>query len=68
MNKIKQAAEGTQVVGVTWNELDQLNDATGEAFFSSPSADKRRLTAVQDKVVKFFEEENAGIFGIESLG
>jgi hypothetical protein len=29
--KLKQAGEGTQIVGVTWNELHKLKDETGEA-------------------------------------
>ena len=62
-NKIKQAGEGTQVVGVTWNELHKLNDETGRVAVYAPSADEKRLMAVQGKVVKFFEEEHAEVFG-----
>ncbi|MGP0068200.1 MAG: plasmid pRiA4b ORF-3 family protein [Isosphaeraceae bacterium] len=61
-NKIKQAGEGIQVVGVTWNELDKLNDETGEAMVYATGSDKRRLMAVQDRVTKFFEEEHAEVF------
>jgi len=61
-NKINQAGEGTQIVGVTWNQLDQLNDETGRAAVYAPSADKKRLMAVQGKLVKFFEEELAEVF------
>ena len=49
-NKIKQAGEGIQVVGVTWNELDKLNDETGEAMVYATGSDRRRLMAVQDRV------------------
>src|ERR1700681_4522780 len=65
-NKIKQAGDGTQIVPVTWNELDKLNDETGQAAMYAPSADKKRLMAVQGKVVKFFEEEHAEVFGLEA--
>jgi Plasmid pRiA4b ORF-3-like protein len=61
--KIEEPGEGTQVVGVTWNELHKLNDATGEAAVYAPSAHKQRLMAVQARVVKFFEEEHAEVFG-----
>lgn len=64
-NKIKQVGEGPQIVGVTWNELHKLNDETGQAAVYAPSADKKRLMAVQDKVIKFFEEEHAEVFGTE---
>ncbi|MGC8639849.1 MAG: plasmid pRiA4b ORF-3 family protein [Isosphaeraceae bacterium] len=60
--KIKQAGEGTQIVGVTWNELHTLNDQTGEAAVYAPSAEMRRLMAVQARVIKFFEEEHAEVF------
>ncbi len=61
-NKILQAGEGTQIVGVTWNELDKLNDETGAAAVYAPRVHKNRLLAVQSKVIKFFEAEHAGIF------
>jgi hypothetical protein len=61
--KIKQAGDGTQVVSVTWNELDQLNDKTGEAAVYARNADIKRLMAVQGRLVKFFEDEHADVFG-----
>jgi hypothetical protein len=64
--KIKKAGAGTQIVGVTRNELDKLNDATGEAVVYAPSADKTRLMAVQDKAVKLFEDELDAVFGVAS--
>ncbi|QEL17825.1 plasmid pRiA4b ORF-3 family protein [Limnoglobus roseus] len=56
--KMAQAGDGTQVVPVTWNELHTLNDETGQAAVSAPSADKKRLMAVMSRVIKFFEEED----------
>src|SRR5271165_7200978 len=61
-NKIKQLGEGTQVVGVTWNELHKLNDETGEAMVYATGSDKGRLMAMQDRVTKFFEGEHAEVF------
>ena len=61
--KIEQAGEGTQIVPVTWNELHKLNDETGQAAVYAPSAHKKRLMAVMARVVKFFEEEHAEVFG-----
>ena len=65
-NKIKQAAVGTQVVPVTWNELHKLNDQTGEAAGIARNVDKKRLIAVMDRVIKFFEEEHAEIFDFQA--
>jgi Plasmid pRiA4b ORF-3-like protein len=63
--KIEQAEEGTQIVPVTWNELHKLNDETGQAAVYARNADKKRLMAVMGRVVKFFEEEHAEVFGTE---
>jgi hypothetical protein len=60
--KVVRAGDGTQVVPVTWNELHTLNDETGQAAVSAPSADKKRLMAVMSRVIKFFEEEDIGGF------
>jgi Plasmid pRiA4b ORF-3-like protein len=60
--KLKQAGEGTQIVGVTWNELHVLSDQTGEAAVYAPSVHSKRLMAVQGRVIKFFEEEHAEVF------
>lgn len=65
-NKIKQAREGTQIVGVTWNQLDKIHDETARAAVYALSADRNRLMAVQGRVDKFFEEELAEVFGEES--
>ena len=64
--KIEQAGEGTQIVGVTWNELHKLNDEAGQAAMYAPSAHKKRLMAVMHRVVRFFEEEHAEVFGMVS--
>lgn len=63
-NKVKQAGEGTQIVPVTWNELHKLNDETGKAEYRARSPHKKRLMAVMDKVVKFFEQEHKEVFGV----
>jgi Plasmid pRiA4b ORF-3-like protein len=60
--KIKQAGAGTQIVGVTWNELHKLNDETREAAVYSPSVHKQRLMAIQARLIKFFEAEHAEVF------
>src|SRR5215210_1152626 len=60
--KVELAGEGTQIVPTTWNELHKLNDETGRTAMYAPSADKKRLLAVMDRVVKFFEEEHAEVF------
>ncbi len=65
-NKMEQAGEGVQVVGVTWKELNQLHDETGQAAVYAPSADRKRLMAVQRKLIKFFEEVQAEIFGTQA--
>jgi Plasmid pRiA4b ORF-3-like protein len=62
--KIGQAGDGAQIVPVTWNELHKLNDETGEAAVYARNADKERLIAVERKLVKFFEEEHAEVFGV----
>lgn len=54
--KVEQAGEGTQVVPVTWNELNKLNDETSQAAYYARSPHKNRLMAVMSRVFKFFEE------------
>lgn len=60
--KIEQAGDGTQVVPVTWNELNKVNDETGQAAYYARRPHKNRLMAVQGRVVKFFGEEHAEVF------
>lgn len=64
--KIEQAGEGTQIVPVTWNELHKLNDETGQVAYYARSPHKKRLMAVMSRVVKFFEEEHAGVSDLET--
>ena len=65
--KIKEAGEGTQTIGLTRKELDQLHDELGYASTYARSPHKRRLTAVQTKVVELFAKDRAGLFGEEVL-
>lgn len=65
-NKIEQAGEGTQIVGVTRKELDHLNDEIGQASVYAPSPHKKRLVAVLHKVTDLFAEDRAGLFGEET--
>ena len=62
-SKLKRAGEGTQIVGVTWNELDKLNDETGQAAVYAPIVHKKRLMAVQARALKFIEAEHDEVFG-----
>jgi Plasmid pRiA4b ORF-3-like protein len=64
--KIEQAVEGTQIVGVTWNELHKLNDEAGQAAVYARGSDLKRLMAVQVRLIKFFEAEHAEVFGFET--
>jgi len=64
--KLEGVGDGTQIVPVTWNELHKLNDETGQAAVYARNADKKRLLAVLDRLVKFFEEEHAEVFAPES--
>lgn len=64
--KIEQAGEGTQIVPVTWNELHKLNDETGQVAYYARSPHKKRLLAVMSRVVKFFEEEHAEVFALDT--
>lgn len=64
--KIEQTDEGTQVIPVTWDELHKLNDACGNVAAYESSANEKRLMAVMDRVVKFFQEEHAEVFDLEA--
>jgi hypothetical protein len=59
---LKEAGDGTQVVGFTLKELDYLNDELGQAALYAPGPDKRRLVAVLHKVTDLLSEEHAGVF------
>jgi hypothetical protein len=64
--KIEHAGEYTQIVPVTWNELNKLNDKTGQAAVYARSPHKKRLMSVMSRVVKFFEQEHAEVFAPEA--
>ena len=61
-NKIEQAGDGTQVVGVTWKELHKLVEKTGNAAMFESGVDKKRLMAVQGNVIKFIGDEDSEAF------
>jgi hypothetical protein len=65
-NKLENTEEGTQIVGVTRNELNELYEESGQAAHYALSPHKKRLLAVQQKAAKFFEEEKTGIFSLET--
>ena len=69
-NKIKerlqQAGEGTQIVGVTRKELDHLNDEIGQASLYAAHPHTKRLVAVLHKVAELFASDRAGLFGEET--
>jgi hypothetical protein len=69
-NKIKErlqeAGEGTQVVGVTRKEFDHLNYEIGTASVYAPSPHKKRLVAVLHKVAEVFASGRVGFIGEES--
>ncbi len=60
--RLKEAGEGTQVVGFTLKELDHLNDELGQAALYAPGSDKKRIVAVLHKVTDLLAEEHAGAF------
>jgi hypothetical protein len=60
--KLEGAGDGAQIVPVAWNEPHTLDDETGHAAVSARNADEKRLPAVLDRLVKFFEEEHAEVF------
>jgi len=64
--KLGNAGNGAQIVGVTRKELNELYEESGQAAHSALSPHKKRLIAVQQKAAKFFEEEKAGIFSMET--
>lgn len=61
--RLKEAGEGTQIVGVTRKELDHLNDELGQAAIYAPSPYKKRLVAVLHQVAELFAEDRVGLFG-----
>jgi len=69
-NKIKErmreAGEGTQIVGVTRKELDHLNDEIGQASVYAPHPHKKRLVAVLHKVGELSASDRVELFGEET--
>ena len=57
--RLKEAGEGTQVVGVTRKELDHLNDELGQAALFAPGPDKKRIVAVLHRVTDLLAEVQA---------
>lgn len=64
--KIEKAGEGTQIVPVTSSELHKLNDEIGQVSYYARSPHKKRLLAVMNRVVKFFEEEHSEVFDLSA--
>jgi hypothetical protein len=64
--RLKEAGEGTQILGVTLKELDHLNDEIGTAAVYAPSPHKKRLVAVLHKVSELFASDRIGLFGEET--
>lgn len=64
--RLQEAGEGTQVVGVTRKELDHLNDEIGTAAVYAPSPHKKRLVAVLHKVAELFASDRVGLLGEET--
>lgn len=64
--RLKEAGDGTQVVGVTRKELDHLNDEIGQAALYAPGPDKKRLVAVLSRVAELLAEDHAGLLGKET--
>ncbi|MEJ7594395.1 MAG: hypothetical protein WKF77_22910 [Planctomycetaceae bacterium] len=60
--KIKEADEGTQVIGVTKDELDHLNDEVGQVAMYAGSPHKKRLLDILRKVSELFADDHAGLF------
>ena len=63
--RLKDAGEGTQIVGVTRKELDHWNDEIRTAAVFAPSPHKKRLVAALHKVAELFASDRVGLFGEE---
>src|SRR5258708_5502441 len=59
--RLKEAGDGTQIVGFTLRELEHLNDELGQAAVYGTGRDKTRLVAVLHKVTDLLSEELAGV-------
>ena len=60
--KLKKAGEGTQSIEFSRDELNEIHDSTGEAATYARSKEKQRLMAVQAKIVRIVEKDNAALF------
>ncbi len=60
--KLEEAGAGTQVVGFSRRELDQLHDEVGAANHYAKSPHKKRLTAVRRRVTEILSSEHQGLF------
>jgi hypothetical protein len=65
-DRLKDAGDGTLVVGVSRTELDHLNDEIGQAALYAPGTDKKRLVAVLRRVADLLAEDHAGLLGDET--
>jgi hypothetical protein len=61
--KLNSAGVGKQIVVVTRSEMDELHDEIGGSARHAPAADRKRLMAVQARVVKLFEEDHHALQG-----
>ncbi len=55
-DRLKEASEGTQVIGFSKQELDHMLDELKEAAVLAPSPYKKRVLAVQKKVADILDE------------
>jgi hypothetical protein len=61
--KLETAGSGRQTVVVTRSEMDLLHDEIGGSARYAPAADRKRLMAVQKRVVTLFEEDHHELLG-----
>jgi len=60
--KLLKVAAGTQTIEFTRDELNEVYDTTASAAPYARSKDKQRLIAVQTKIVRIFEKDQAALF------
>ena len=61
--KLETTGPGKQLVSVTRNELDELNDKIGSSARDTPADHRKRLMLVQAQVVELFAEDTHEILG-----
>jgi hypothetical protein len=64
-DRLKDAGEGTQIVGFVRKELEYLDEELAQATLYAPGPDKKRLVAVLRRVGDLLSEDFAGLFGEE---